>query len=245
VDATGTALVVLFGGLALWLLVRRLSGAFTQPLSGLGIVAAGSALALAAHCARLVITSTKYSVLGTQYRLYIARATTLTALTAVASLSLPGTHAWGLVVAWLLVLGGEMTSWLPVVGPHLRRFLVQHRLAGNGEPAEAIAESEIPTGFVQQMTRVREENRESIHVLASAEIPAGDRLGVVHISFCPPLTKRPELTAHAMAADDVEVRLTQAEVFGARIEVRASQDQMEPRNVLIEVLGSVMARQSV
>jgi hypothetical protein len=109
-------------------------------------------------------------------------------------------------------------------------------------PAEA-EEPEIPEGLVQQVTRVLEGERESIHALVRAEIAAHDRLSVVHLAFCPPLAARPELTAHAVDADDAEVRITQAEAFGARIEVRLPKVDKSARSVMIEVLGSVIARQ--
>src|SRR5262249_25283923 len=117
-------------------------------------------------------------------------------------------------------------------------------------PDAADEESEMPAGLVQQVTRVRDANCESIHALVRAEIPAGDRLAVFHLAFCPPLARSPELTAHAMesgdelAAQGVEVRITQAELFGARIEVRVPYSVDQPQCVLGEVLGSVTVPQS-
>jgi len=99
-------------------------------------------------------------------------------------------------------------------------------------------EVEIPIGLVQQVTRVREEGRESIHALVQAEIAAGDRMAVVHLAFCPPLEATPELTAHAVEAEDAEVKLTQAETFGARIEVRLGAAVKEPCGVIVEVIGA-------
>src|SRR5262245_39265366 len=243
--ATGVTLLVLFAALALWLIVRRLGGAFTQPLSGPGIVAAAVAIAVTTHFVNWILTSTRYSVLSTRYQSYLSPTATCAAIMLLGSLTLPGTPTWGLVVAWLVLLGGEAARWSPSIRPHLNHILPRPgRSATAPRPTEATMEAEIPAGLVQQMTRVREENRESIHVLASTQIPDGERLGVIHISFCPPLPARPQLTAHAMEADDVDVRLTQAEAFGARIEVRTSQAQAEPRSVVIEVLGSVTDRQS-
>jgi hypothetical protein len=61
---------------------------------------------------------------------------------------------------------------------------------------------------------------------------------VLHLAFCPPLEGAPQLTAHALDADDAEVRITTAESYGLRLEVRLSKNVMQPRRVLVEVLGS-------
>jgi hypothetical protein len=91
---------------------------------------------------------------------------------------------------------------------------------------------------VQQVTRVREADRESIHALVQVEFAGGDQLAVVHLAFCPPLDAAPELAAHAMEAEDVEVKVTQGETFGARIEARRKAESIrEARSTVIEVLG--------
>ena len=73
-----------------------------------------------------------------------------------------------------------------------------------------------------------------------AEIPAGDRLAILHIAFCPPLDAQPELAAHALDADDAEVRITQAETFGARLEVSVPKPVTEGRRLVVEVVGAVI-----
>jgi hypothetical protein len=94
---------------------------------------------------------------------------------------------------------------------------------------------------VQQITRVREGDCETIHALFETCVAAGDRLGVTHLAFCPPLAARPELTAHAIDCDEAEVRVTQVETFGARLEVRFGQAAEQPRRIVGEVLGSITA----
>jgi hypothetical protein len=234
-------LLLLFVVSAFWLTVRRLSGAFSQPLSGGGIVAVAVVIELAAQSVRRILTRTGYPLVGTQYLPLIGA---LGGVLALASLSLPGTPLLALIIAWLVFLASEVMSWLPYARPYLNRIVRRQLTTVAPAHVEATDESEIPAGLIQQLTRVRESDRESIHVLASAEIPAEDRLGIVHISFCPPLTSRPELTVHAVDADDVEVRLTQAEIFGARVEVRVPRTETESRQILIEVLGSATARES-
>jgi hypothetical protein len=61
----------------------------------------------------------------------------------------------------------------------------------------------------------------------------------VHIAFCPPLAARPALTAHAMDEQEAEVKLTKAETFGMRIDVRLPRVKDQARCVLVEVIGVV------
>jgi hypothetical protein len=212
--------------------------------------------------APVVEPSTEYSVLSTSR---LPRAATdvsvctgilitlfslpgLASILLLTALTLPGTSARAIFGAWFLLLTGEAASWLVFYGV-LKKAGVPWRepaapqLAQHGA-ADETPEAEVPAGLMQRITRVREGGRESIHALVSGDVPRGDRLTVIHIAFCPPLDAAPELTAHVIDADDAEVRITQAETFGTRIEVRLSKAAEEGRNVVVEVLGRVIDRQS-
>ena len=117
-----------------------------------------------------------------------------------------------------------------------RRRLIKCQLSSVS--TEEVAEPEIPQGLVQQMMRVVEDGCESIHGLVKADVAANDRLAIIHIAFCPPLGERPELSAHALDCDDAEIRLTQVESFGARLEARLPAVSDAPRSLIIEILGS-------
>ena len=238
VTAMAVTALVLFAGLAVWLMVRRLSGALSQPLSGPEMVLSAIVIAFTALGLQREATRTQYLVHNTPY--IHASIISIAAVVMLASITLPGTPALAIAIAWVVLVSAEAASWLAFANARFIRFRqFGLRRANHSEPAVADEEPQIPAGLVQKLTRVCEGDRESIHVLANADILEGDRRAVVHVSFCPPLASRPELTAHAMDADDVEVRLTQAESFGARVEIRAKQDQPGPRSILIEVLGSV------
>ena len=237
VVAVALTLFILFGFVSLWLAARRLSGAFTQPLSGLEIVAAAVVIESLALGIRRILASTRFSVLRTHYSLVVS----IAVIIALTSLILPGTPVLGTLLALFVLFGAETASWLPSASRYLDRFsLLRRFLRVESDAPSATEDADTPPDLVQRLTRVREAAGESIHVLASAEIPAHDRLGVIHISFVPALASRPELTAHAMNADDVEVRLTQVDTFGARMEVRVPQAEPQSRHVLIEVLGSAI-----
>jgi len=170
----------------------------------------------------------------------------LAAVMFLAAVTLPGTAIWGIVGAWFLLVVSEAASWLVfyrgvvrgAVNPHPVPEYRDHPLPeGEGSEDSLFAEAEIPAGLVQQMTRVRAEGCESIHALVQVEFAPGELLSVAHLAFCPPLEATPKLTAHAMDADDAEVKITQAETFGARIEVRLEKVTTEARSVVLEVIG--------
>jgi hypothetical protein len=233
------ALLVLMPVLALVLLVRRLSGAFDQPLGGLAIVVAALVLETAAWLIRRLARSTQYSVLSTTSPIGFGVVSAITVLI-LASLTLPGTPVVGIIIAWLVLIAGEVAQGVNCFQPGLwRRWNARLAVVSVSTSSSAADEAEFPAGLVQQMTRVREGDRESLHALMRAEIPSGDRLAVLHLSFCPPLAEAPELTAHAVDAENAEVRVMQAETFGARIEVRLPREEATPRSVMVEVLGTV------
>jgi len=225
------SIVLLAGCVAFLLTWRRIAGALSDSLSGVQLVAAAIALLFTAAMLRRLAparmeTTAEFFLPG------------IAALLLLAAITLPETPAWGIATAWLLFVAGEAGAWLLFHPPgavlrHIRR---EGRTVGE-EPGIA-EEPAIPPGLVQQVTRVREGDHESIHALFETCIAAGDRLGVTHLAFCPPLAARPELTAHVVESDDAEVRITQIETFGARLEVRFTQASNEPRRVIVETIGS-------
>ena len=242
IAAIGWALGVLMPALALVMLVRRLGGAFDRPLGGLAIVVVALALEVAAWLIRRLVLSTQCTVLSTKSPIGFGIVSGV-ALLILGSLTLPGTPAVGVVFAWLVLVAGEVAQGLILFRPELwRRWNAQAATVSVSTSNSAAEEAEIPAGLVQQVTRVREAERESLHGLVRAEIPCGDRLAVLHLSFCPPLAESPELTAHAVDSDAAEVRVTQAETFGARIEVRLPREEAVPRSVMVEVLGTVTSQ---
>jgi hypothetical protein len=221
VAAVALTALLLFVLMSLWLAARRLSGAFTRPLSSLEIVASAVVIESLALGIRRILANTQYSLRSTQY----SAAVTAAAMITLTSLILPGTPVFGTLLALFVFVGAETANWLPFLRQYLGRFSYLRSPAPvRSVVAAPTEEAEIPPGLVQ--------------------LPAEDRLGIVHIAFVPPLPSRPQLTAHALDADDVDIRLTQVEIFGARLEVRVPQMQSQPRHILVEVLGSATAPRS-
>ena len=254
------------------LVVRRISGVFQQPLGSaaivlLAVVAELAVLLYRQLAIRAGLTLVQYSTLSTQNSVVYILPSALV-LAALLSLTIPGTTLFGLLLAWIIVLAGETTQlhfhfrpiWDPALPPPpplappiptpppLPSATVSKLV--EIEPAESECpdlegdEPEIPAGLIQQLTRVREDDHESIHALVQAKIHANDRQAILHLAFCPPLADKPELTAHALDCDDADVRITQAETFGTRLEVRLPAVSGSEHNLVVEILGSVKATKS-
>lgn len=223
------ALVLLSCALAVFLTCRRLAGALIEPPGGSVLVITSLGLASAAALLRCLAKS------GISFLL-----PGISAVLLLAALTLPGTPTWGIAIAWLVLIVGEAMSWLVYLQPQRggdRLALTSPRSAA--DVSDTIDEPDMPPGLVQRLTRIRENDRESLHALLQCEVAAQDQMAVVHLAFCPPLAARPKLTAHALDSGDVQVRITQVESFGARIEVRLPQVEPLPRKIVVEVLGSV------
>ena len=226
--ALALAALALLVFLAIVFAARRLAGGFDQPLGGGELVfVAGLLGGVVIGIQRGLHTRTEYLVLSTQY-LVLAVVTALVPATLLAALTLPGTSAWAAALSWFVVVGAALLGPLRIRRPVSR-------------PADLAHAPDLdapPENLVQQLTRQRDESGgETLHAMAEAEIPAGDRVAVLHLAFCPPLETAPQLTAHALDAEDAEVKITTAESYGVRLEVRLPKPAARPRRVLVEVLG--------
>jgi hypothetical protein len=232
----GFAALGLLVFLAVVFAARRLAGGFQQPLGGVELVAVaallgGAVIGVAVAAGKRLALRTEYSVLSTQY--LVLGTAALAAMVLLAALMFPDSPPWAVLIAWFMLAIAAAAAWRLAVRRTKPANLIRPTLAAEVEPAEAI-----PGNLSQQLTRVRAaDGSESLHALARADVPAGDRLAVVHLALCPPLEGPPELTAHAIDADDADVRITAAETYGVRLEVRLLQTAREPRQVLVEVLG--------
>jgi hypothetical protein len=218
--------LLLGSGLSLLLTCRRIAGALNQAPSGAALVLAAISLAIVAALLRRATPRPVGPEMGSACPSVVA----ILILTAV---TLPGTPSLGIATAWFVLVGSEVAGWLL---PRLAR-------SPPAESPDPSQELELAEGLVQKVTRVREGEQESIHALIRAEAAAGDRMAVVHLAFCPPLAARPNLAAHALDVGDAEVKITLAETFGARIEVRLPRVHAAERTLLVEVLGSATCSQ--
>lgn len=245
-------------------LVRRLVGAFEQPL------APGTLIVLAAVMTMLVAVvrgawrrvSGSDTVPARGSELLLDVILSLGVICLAASLSLPGSATVPLVVFWCLLVLGEFVGW----SPYYRRLARRSR-AGNGgngpqteespsaidEPAHehsAVAlhrtatfeEATEDDGFellsssvLQRITRAREENGvEVAYGVARCDFAVGQRQQNLHIAFCPPLERIPELTTDQIDGPIVRIKQSMVETFGAGLEIKLPAPSSEPTSVQVQ-----------
>jgi len=221
--------VVLLAATASLFLIRRLSGAFVEPLGGLQLLAATAILILMTALIQFAAPRDRLALIVPA----IAAAVGLTSLT------LPGTQPWSVWLSWFaLVMFQSAVLFVRLKQPWLKR-----PPAARSPTIDGPAEESISDQLVQQLTRERTATGgESIHALVRVTCPPGDRLAVVHLAFCPPLEATPRLAAHVLDDSGAEVKITLAQTYGTRIEVRLPRAASNGSTVLLEVVGEATPR---
>jgi hypothetical protein len=91
---------------------------------------------------------------------------------------------------------------------------------------------------LQNLTRVRTaEGHEAIRGTLLAEFQPGERQTTLHIAFCPPFERLPEVEANVADDSDADVKLTQVFHHGAQFELRLPEPVSEYANVEIELFA--------
>ncbi|MBX3426733.1 MAG: hypothetical protein KF688_13720 [Pirellulales bacterium] len=161
---------------------------------------------------------------------------------------------------------GDRTSewivWLPLlIADQFRRQIFFDRGAsGAAEPAaqggvashgeadpsgstpdlgEAALADEPRDDLLQQLFRVRDEQGvESVYGTVSAEFVPGQRHAVLHVGFCPPLERVPEVEAEASEGPDARIKVLQAYAHGVRLEVRLQEPARQPSRVTVDLAAT-------
>jgi len=188
--------------LALLLATRRFQGALSQPLRVQTLFAiAGSCVALGlgvrVAAARLWARTSS----GTPWRLWLMLVPGAAICLLLASLSLPGTAAWSLFGAWLLVAVGEAVSATSIWKRGHQASLRVNRCEEFGTeqieipPTRAVGRPAGMETVTQSWQRTKTaDGDERVRGSALAEFAAGQKIAYVHIPFCPPLAGRPRVT---------------------------------------------------
>ena len=245
--------VVIFAAQAMLLVLaavlfsRWLGGAFSRPAPGLPIATAVVVSAIAVAFRLWLALGTQYLVLSTvSDRWATPSAVLLFALPGLASLltllaiSVPGTSAIALTFSWLIFLVVEVASWLLFYVRERQSSTVQS-LHGQTAPPAEFADALAPDA-VQQMTRTRDDTgAETISALVRVEFAASERLQVVHLAFCPPLGRVPTVALEQLDGPEVELRTTNVQTFGTRIEVRLIEELSDSRSAVVQVYAATVA----
>ncbi len=134
----GHALIIAFSGIficaVLVLALRRVSGALVHPLSIAMLIPTGFLAAISALGIRTLWRHSPDRNSSFSSDLFMDIVLGASLLIFAATLSLPGTNAWGLACFWLLIVAFEILVWRPRVGQwlhpsrHVKTGPVQFRI---------------------------------------------------------------------------------------------------------------------
>jgi hypothetical protein len=226
---------------------RRLAGALQTPLSWQCLLWIGILLAAAAAAAH---AAWRHSV----QRRPLARRAVLPAglitsslLAIGGALSIPGTPPLGLVLFWGTVAGEELVVWGPRVWRG--RFLAARRRGPGASTAagdrNAVAEGPLgpkmiwgkaaSADVVQQQIRSRAaDGTEVLCGWLRVPLAAGQRSASVHVAFCPPFPRTPEVAVQQREGPAARIKAVQLLPHGARFDVRLAQPGESAGSVLLE-----------
>lgn len=227
--ASGTCLYLLA---AFVLVVRRGSGAWERPLSGLALAVTG--LLLAAGILGLhVLRQRPVSNSGD----WAAALPVLAAAAIVAMvLSLPGSPAWGLVAMWLLLVSAEAALVAGIVARR-RKVTVPPR---REEQIEGQVVGGIPNDSVYQRwtRRVTAEGSDVLEAQFQVAFQARQRTAHVHLAFCPPFVAAPQLAIEQAAGPEARIRAARVLPYAARLEVKLAEPAEEECQVAVDVVAN-------
>ena len=266
--ARGLALGFLAGlcGAAGLFAARRFAGALVHPLDSVSLLFTG--LFAASACCVIRWLWRKGATQADSHWLapLLAWGPAVGVVSLAASLSLPKTSPLGLVFLWGALLAEEAWSlraagWRdlaagrPSAGVRataLERTLVQtdtlqqRDMAGDTADNEAFDDAFLldrvlaDKTLLQQVSRSRTtEGVETLHAWLKASFQAGQLRTSVHLAFCPPFERTPEVDFEQSNGPDAQIQLGQLLAYGVRLDVKLDAPSVEPVSVLIELAAHV------
>ena len=229
------------------LLIRHQIGMFQQPIPAGGLISVGILLALLFAWFHGVqwqqFTESRLTLIhGLAWCLPLL----LSALVTL-SLSLPGSSPTALAIMWSL-LGTSEAGWTTAM------FIARHRqrtdtlvpvvstatvLTNSSQDLRDHLDESLESSsaeLIQQMTRrLRTDGGESIQASTQASFASGQRTTTVHLAFCPPLEKPPVIECHQLDGPPCRIKTAEAEVYGARFELRLRDRCPDPSEVHFQI----------
>jgi hypothetical protein len=231
-------------GAAICLAWRRAAGALTTPLSSPFLVLAGVVVAASAVGWRIA----QGRLLGKTWVLRLdwlgAALPSATVLLFGAALSLPGSDMAGVIALWAILAGEEAWAWRRAVWGLRRgsKRVVGSRLTrpdGAEAPLPQVVPvrqqtSDLPENVVQQLTRARAvDGSDELTGWLRAAFQGGQRLASIHVAFCPPFERTPQLAVQQLGGPDARVKTTQVLSYGARLDLKLATAAEKPASVLL------------
>ncbi len=112
-------------------------------------------------------------------------------------------------------------------------------LRGSSAPGDTAGKLPVDEGLAatltQQMTRLRNpDGSDLIFGEARAEFAVGERSRSLHLAFCPPLVRQPDVSVMQADGPAAAINVVQAEPYGARVDLRLAAATQEPAHVMVE-----------
>ncbi len=256
----GHASIVAFTGIfvcaALMLALRRVSGALVHPLSIAMLIPTGFLSIITAFGIRTLRRHSSDRSASSRGDLIMDILLGTSLLIFTATLSLPGTNAWGLGCFWLLIAAFEIWAWAPRAGQWLRRL--RHKKTGPEQlridPHQSVAAHIEPVsrlssvisdslaapiwpakGVIQQLTRSSTaQGGDMLCGRLRLDLLAGQRTGNLHVAFCPPFAGTPEITALQVDGPEARIKIAQLLPYGVRLDVKLIAPSDESASVLVQ-----------
>jgi hypothetical protein len=214
--------------LAMLLFWRRTAGAICEPLPSAGILVAGVCLAVVAAAAHW---AERQFAPRNRRALFCETALSLSLLAVALSLSLPGTSLASLIVFWLILLLEEGFAWFRRTGfqpvsTECNTVLLESKK--KIQPAAPLSLPDVespdsipPEEVTQQFTRsTAADGTEELAGWLRIPFVAGQRSGSVHVAFCPPFARTPELSVEQLDGPEARLKTAQILPYGARVDLK-------------------------
>jgi hypothetical protein len=251
------AAVVLFGRRLAEALDRPLPPA---ALLGAGMMVATAALGARVLWHHVVACSPQSKRLDRLIRWFTPAAV----LAVGAALSLPDTSPSGLVALWGVLIVGEGCAALPAarrrwlgdgqrlpeqrLPPSARRVRVDPAQTPSPHAPDALTtlpldpltedpltKDALPGEVTQQLVRSRAaDGSDVLSGRLRVELAPGGRTASVHVAFCPPFGRTPNLEVRQLDGPDGRIKTAQLLPYGARFDLKLAQPSEEPSAVLLQ-----------
>ena len=247
---------------AVVLLTRRLSGSLQSPLSAAGLITVALAMAAAATTLRFLWRHAHPSPRRWQATALVLLAPMASIAAAGFAICLPGASVGVLVVFWAILLLEEGVATVSLLYDFRAGLIFGTAVAediapfpSEPLPDDATTQREIridpphlpprdppDDDFTQQLTRRRDpEGVDMLHGQLRALFLPGQQTTSVHVAFCPPFPRAPQVAAEQIDGPTARVKIVQTLPHGARLDVRFATPTTSAASVLLEFIASDQA----
>jgi hypothetical protein len=93
---------------------------------------------------------------------------------------------------------------------------------------------QLPEDVCQQLTRSwAEEDRDTVVGLLRAQFQPGERSHSLHVAFCPPMLRRPDVAVIQLSGAKARIKPAEIQPFGIRFDMRLVAASKQAENLLV------------